>query len=110
MLIPCPPGSLSGEGRLRLLKQTSCNTWICSLDRLFELGYLPNERPGMKIVTMPSLEYFLDGDSKHYPYTKTYDEAKDDPVWIIHTSGTTGLYVKVSTPPADRPRIPKTYR
>jgi len=31
----------------------------------------------------------LEGISQ-YPYVKTYEEAKDDPILVMHTSGTTG--------------------
>lgn len=48
-------------------------------------------RSELKMITIPSLEYFMDNESTpHYPYTKTWEEAKDEIAYIIHTSGTTG--------------------
>ena len=44
-------------------------------------------------MAVPSLEFFLakGGEVKQYIFTKTFDEAKNDPLAVIHTSGSTGL-------------------
>ncbi|KAH7120924.1 hypothetical protein B0J11DRAFT_569715 [Dendryphion nanum] len=47
------------------------------------------KRP-MKVYTVPSLETLLDTPSSPYPYTKTFSASKDDPLIVLHTSGTTG--------------------
>lgn len=53
---------------------------------------LPREKPGLKLFTVPSFEFWLDVKGvKHYAYNKTFEEAKDDPLFVIHTSGTTGM-------------------
>jgi acyl-coenzyme A synthetase/AMP-(fatty) acid ligase len=40
---------------------------------------------------IPSLEeLLLSHDTPHYPYKKTFEEAKYDPAFILHTSGSTG--------------------
>ena len=45
----------------------------------------------MPFIEVPPLSAWLDGDQvDRYPYKKTYEEAKNDPIWIVHTSGTTG--------------------
>ena len=46
----------------------------------------------MKQALIPELNDLLSSTrSKPYPYTKTYEEAKNDPFIILHSSGTTGL-------------------
>lgn len=45
---------------------------------------------------MPELQEWLpavevDKEQPVYPYAKTWDEAKDDPCLIVHTSGSTGV-------------------
>lgn len=41
---------------------------------------------------MPEMDYLLDGSlCEQYPYTKSFEEAKNHPCMIIHTSGSTGL-------------------
>ena len=39
---------------------------------------------------VPTLDEILSGNSPKYPYHKSWQQAKLDPVLIIHTSGTTG--------------------
>jgi acyl-coenzyme A synthetase/AMP-(fatty) acid ligase len=55
-----------------------------------------NLRPeidGFKILTMPDFETFLvDEKVEKYPYTLTWEESKHDPVFIVHTSGSTGKF------------------
>jgi acyl-CoA synthetase (AMP-forming)/AMP-acid ligase II len=41
---------------------------------------------------MPDLEYLLDDiPSEHFPYEKTFAEAKNHPIMVVHTSGSSGL-------------------
>lgn len=43
-------------------------------------------------ISVPSLVTLLaDGEATHYPFTKSYEEAKNDPFMVLHTSGSTGL-------------------
>lgn len=39
---------------------------------------------------IPSFEEMISSDAPHYPYTKTYEEAKNEAAIILHTSGSTG--------------------
>ena len=49
-------------------------------------------RQHMRIISVPSLEDCLEGSLVPvYPYTKTFSEARNDPCWVLHTSGSTGL-------------------
>lgn len=43
-------------------------------------------------MNVPSLDDFLQtpGDTAHYSYDKTFDQAQDDPCLILHSSGSTG--------------------
>ena len=46
----------------------------------------------MESVCLPELDNLLGNEaSEPYPYNKTFDEAKHDPCFIIHTSGSTGM-------------------
>ncbi|ROW14767.1 hypothetical protein VPNG_03833 [Cytospora leucostoma] len=48
--------------------------------------------PGVVIESVPSLEELLltPEDTKLYPYDKSFDEARDEPCLILHSSGSTG--------------------
>ncbi|KAI0835425.1 putative NRPS-like enzyme [Hypoxylon sp. FL0890] len=42
-------------------------------------------------LTVPSVEELLEKPYPHFPFTKTFEQARWDPLFIIHTSGSTGL-------------------
>lgn len=46
----------------------------------------------MRVPENKSLQYWLrDAEVPHYPFTKTFEEAKHEPFAVIHTSGSTGM-------------------
>ena len=45
----------------------------------------------LRVVNSPSLNGLLDSTYAHYPYSKTFAEAKDEPLLVTHTSGTTSI-------------------
>ncbi len=46
----------------------------------------------MQAPSLPDLDYFLEpGKVLNYPYNKTFDEARLDPLVVLHTSGSTGI-------------------
>ena len=43
------------------------------------------------MLTLPSLSQLLEvGDVEEYPYNRSFAEAKNDPIFVLHTSGSTG--------------------
>jgi acyl-coenzyme A synthetase/AMP-(fatty) acid ligase len=43
-------------------------------------------------MTLPSLNQLLQVESvKEYPFEKTFAESRNDPVFVLHTSGSTGI-------------------
>ena len=75
---------------LSLFTATDCHTMIA-----------PNPPPpfvppiasagGLKLLSIPSANDLLEKEYPYFPYDKTYEQAKDDPLVVLHTSGTTGL-------------------
>lgn len=39
---------------------------------------------------VPSFQEMLESNPKPYPYEKGFDEARNDPVVVLHSSGSTG--------------------
>lgn len=82
----------SVDGSLSVLEAVDCNTWV----KAQEAANSPMvsqmlEKRAVKVLEMPSLEELLDAASVDpYPYTKTFEEAANDPFCYLHTSGTTG--------------------
>ncbi|KAF7939402.1 uncharacterized protein EAE97_007482 [Botrytis byssoidea] len=45
----------------------------------------------LRVLTIPSIEKLLNTTYEYFPYGKTFEEAKAEPLVALHTSGTTGL-------------------
>lgn len=81
----------SKDIHVSLMEQTGCNTLFSGEG--VHVGDILAAKP-LKHVVVPSLEELLDmNEVPHYPYDKSFDEAKNDPFVILHTSGTTGMPV-----------------
>lgn len=87
MLFSSHRNSLSGHANL--IRQTNCAIL------LYTAGFPVSgilERCRLEAVQVPELATLLDDSPcELYPYGKTFEEAKHDPCFIIHTSGSTGL-------------------
>ncbi|KAK8205614.1 hypothetical protein M8818_004790 [Zalaria obscura] len=79
------------EGKVKLAKVTG-SEYILHGDGFGPLASTIQENlSSVSLITTPGLRQWLGGDPcKSYAWTKTYDEAKDDPLFIAHSSGTTG--------------------
>lgn len=77
--------------QLHLLAKLNCNKMITTDP---EPACVPTilAEYDMTKVQIPALRQLLAcHDAPHYPYTKTFEEAKDDPIFVLHTSGSTGI-------------------
>lgn len=90
-LLSSPRNSL--EAHLHVLESTQCDVLL--LPSSFSVPVLKDIKASrnMRVVDMLNVHHWIDDndDEEPYPFTKTFEEAKDDPMTIFHTSGTTGL-------------------
>lgn len=84
-------GRITGQGLKNLLTATQAKAWLFADDRwTLEVASVHDFKTEQK--AFPSLKWCLDADeAPHYAYNKTWEEAKDEEILIIHTSGTTGF-------------------
>lgn len=79
---------------LAVLAATNCELWIHPEEQQQYLPVVSDllvQRP-MRVLQLPELDILLGEEFiEPFPYTKTFDEASQDPFCIIHTSGTTGV-------------------
>lgn len=88
-LLISPRNSL--EGDLNVIDKSDCHIWLLPSQGLGNIEKILKVRQ-MKRVDVPELTYFLDESPvSHYPYERTFAEARHDPFAILHTSGSTGL-------------------
>lgn len=47
----------------------------------------------LQIVVIPALAQLLEAEATdHIAFVKTFADAKDDPIFVLHTSGSTGKH------------------
>ncbi|KAL2883809.1 hypothetical protein SGCOL_000957 [Colletotrichum sp. CLE4] len=85
-----PDGRFMKDGLDALLKSSNCKIWLYSEGGAFspepELA-----ASGIHVEQFQTLDWCLSAQgTEPYVYQKTYEEAKDDEILIIHTGGTTG--------------------
>lgn len=86
----------SSEVHLSLMEQTGCVGLLSAVG--VRVDDLVAGREGMKHALIPDLDDLLEGEKVEvFPYEKTYEEAKDEPYLVLHSSGTTGFPVSVYT-------------
>ncbi len=49
------------------------------------------EHGNLPIVQIPDLVQLFEGTHKVFPYNRNFEQAKDEPLVVLHTSGTTGF-------------------
>lgn len=90
MLFNSPRNTL--KAHLSLFEKTDCNTFLLPSNFALPVVQQILDSRAMRIVETPNLQHWLeDGPVDPYPYTKSFAEARFDPLVVMHTSGTTGL-------------------
>ncbi|KAI4218683.1 MAG: hypothetical protein L6R36_008811 [Xanthoria steineri] len=79
----------TSEGTRSLLEKTQCHTLITSAEVPVEQLLQDNCLRHIVIDSLPDL--LSKKELKHYDYSKSFEDAKNDPFIVIHTSGSTGL-------------------
>jgi acyl-CoA synthetase (AMP-forming)/AMP-acid ligase II len=78
------------EGQVSLFKATNCGILY------FAESYLQTILPWlelypMRVIMAPSTDSWLQSAPSPFPYLKKFDEARWDPLAVLHTSGSTGI-------------------
>ena len=74
----------------QLLKRTKCEKLFYAQETASKINGLQVPSQTMNCYEFQPFEELLDGEHVVYPWEKTFEEARDDPVLILHSSGTTG--------------------
>ncbi|KAF2650089.1 acetyl-CoA synthetase-like protein [Lophiostoma macrostomum CBS 122681] len=73
-----------------LLNQTECSHLLFAKEVDGLVGPLMEHRPDLHLHPIESLETLVQPDIPDFPWERHYDEAKWDPILILHSSGSTG--------------------
>jgi acyl-CoA synthetase (AMP-forming)/AMP-acid ligase II len=88
ILLPSVRNSATNDEAL--FQSTKCSKLLFTSQFEAKVGSFAASMRGLNIFQVPSFDDMVTCPAKHYPYTKTWEEAKNDPIVIVHTSGTTG--------------------
>ncbi|TGO47244.1 hypothetical protein BCON_0287g00140 [Botryotinia convoluta] len=95
VLLLSPRNSVAAQ--LDLIKVTKCKTFITSGRPLPSVtAILDAASSALQTLEIPTIEDLLNTPSKNYPYEKTFDEVCDEPLVVMHTSGSTGFPKPIS--------------
>ncbi|KAK5796746.1 hypothetical protein VI817_006030 [Penicillium citrinum] len=83
----------SDEAFVYLLNTTKCSKFFFTEERKARVTEIEAIHQNLDTFHIPSLTSLLGDKSglRPYPYAKSYPEVEDDVVFIIHSSGTTGM-------------------
>ena len=90
------------EAHLSLIEKSKCNTILLPEQAPAIVKQILDERP-MHVVETPDAAFFLDESkgSADLPFDLTWEQGKDKPFCVLHTSGSTGIpkpvFVKYGT-------------
>ena len=80
----------SAIAQVNLMQQLDCKTMLVPTVRPLVTNAIL-EAYDMRVYQIPELADLIDQDYPLYPYEKTFDGARGEPLVVLHTSGTTGF-------------------
>ncbi|KIX06266.1 uncharacterized protein Z518_04241 [Rhinocladiella mackenziei CBS 650.93] len=87
LLLPSPRNPPSTN--ISLMNQTASTKLLHTVEVAPIVKQLQDLEPGIRNEVIPSFEEMMNSTPEHYPYEKGFDEARNDPVVVLHSSGST---------------------
>lgn len=88
LFLTSPRNSVAAQ--VDLFAKLQCNILLSSSPRPPAVESLRNQ-DGLRIVEVPEVSFFLDAEHLHFPFQKYWPEARSEPLFVVHTSGSTGI-------------------
>ncbi|EGE85548.2 AMP-binding enzyme [Blastomyces dermatitidis ATCC 18188] len=89
MVLPSP--LLTPGAQLRVQEKTNCKLCLRPSEMAGPASNILRNAPHVEQITASGIEeFFRDDEADPMVYSKTWDEGKEDPWLVFHTSGTTG--------------------
>ncbi|KAI0024502.1 hypothetical protein F4780DRAFT_775883 [Xylariomycetidae sp. FL0641] len=74
-----------------LMEQTGSRIMLHAAEIAPLVKPLASLLPDARLVPIPAFDDLLQGSPPVYPFNKSFEQARDDPILILHSSGSTGL-------------------
>lgn len=89
MVLPSP--LITPEAQRKILEAKRCTLYLRPSSLEKQVGAVLKDAPHIQAMTVPEIDEFMkETEAPIYTYTKAWEEGKDDPWLVFHTSGTTG--------------------
>ncbi|KAI4287402.1 MAG: hypothetical protein L6R35_003344 [Caloplaca aegaea] len=88
MLLISPRNTV--HDHIHLFEETQCRVILAPINLRSPVLQAILEVSTLPVLDSPSLEELLDNSYPPYQYLKTFVEARNEPLLVVHTSGTTG--------------------
>lgn len=76
---------------MAVIEKMNCFKAFYSLEERAVIENIQSYRPGFEASELAPLSHWLDANRRPFPFNKTWEESKNDPVLSVHSSGTTDL-------------------
>ncbi|KAL6713342.1 hypothetical protein ACLMJK_008807 [Lecanora helva] len=86
----CTSPRYSSLGQVHLMKLVDCKTMLVPSERPPVIDSILKEYE-MRMLEIPELDELLGHSYPDYPFDKKFADARNGPLVVLHTSGTTGL-------------------
>ena len=75
-----------------LMPQTGCSKFFVSPELTPVAKAVQAQLPDVMLQAVHDFDHWLHSYTKHFPFDKTLDQAKWDPILVLHSSGSTGKH------------------
>ncbi|RYP65180.1 hypothetical protein DL770_009058 [Monosporascus sp. CRB-9-2] len=89
LLLPSPRNTPTTN--VSLMTQTRSTKLLHVAEVLPVVKQLQNVEPTIRPEVIPSFSDMINSTPDHFPYEKDFEESRNDPVLVLHSSGSTGL-------------------
>ncbi|KAI0169854.1 acetyl-CoA synthetase-like protein [Hypoxylon sp. FL1284] len=89
LLLPSPRNPPSTN--ISLMNQTDSTTLLYTAEMSGIVKRTQEQGGALLTQTIPSFQEMMKSNPVQFPYLKTFDTARDDPIVVVHSSGSTGI-------------------
>lgn len=91
VLLPSPRNPPATN--VSLMQQTDCTKILYTAEVRPIIELLRTARKDIAGFEIPTFEGMRESRPEPYPFTKSFADARDDPIVVLHSSGSTGKFI-----------------
>ncbi|KAI1377877.1 acetyl-CoA synthetase-like protein [Hypoxylon crocopeplum] len=76
---------------ISLMEQTGSTTLLYVSEVAPIVKQMKDHQESLISQIVPSFDEMMNSNPEYFPYRKTFDDARDDPIVVLHSSGSTGM-------------------